>query len=38
LQRNCRAGAPVSDAVLEALQTIEALLEAKPVMLPEAGF
>jgi D-3-phosphoglycerate dehydrogenase len=30
--------APVSDTVLEALATIEALLEAKPVHLPEAGF
>ena len=30
--------APVSDKVLEALQTIEALLEAKLVKLPEAGF
>jgi D-3-phosphoglycerate dehydrogenase len=29
--------APVSDKVLEALQTIEALLEAKLVKLPEAG-
>jgi D-3-phosphoglycerate dehydrogenase len=29
--------APVSDTVLEALQTIEALLEAKLVKLPEAG-
>jgi D-3-phosphoglycerate dehydrogenase len=27
--------APVSDKVLEALHTIEALLEAKPVSLPE---
>jgi D-3-phosphoglycerate dehydrogenase len=30
--------APVSAAVLEALGTIEALLEAKPVSLPEAKF
>jgi D-3-phosphoglycerate dehydrogenase len=30
--------APVSDTVLEALGTIEALLEAKLVKLPEAGF
>ena len=30
--------APVSDAVLEALGTIEALLEARPVSLPDAGF
>ena len=30
--------APVGGAVLEALKTIEALLEAKPVQLPEAGF
>jgi D-3-phosphoglycerate dehydrogenase len=30
--------APVSDTVLEALGTIKALLEAKPVSLPEAGF
>jgi len=30
--------APVSDKVLEALGTIEALLEAKLVTLPEAGF
>jgi hypothetical protein len=30
--------APVSDKVLEALGTIEALLEAKLVMLPAAGF
>jgi len=30
--------APVSDKVLAALQTIEALLEAKLVTLPEAGF
>ncbi len=30
--------APVSDKVLEALMTIEALLEAKLVKLPEAGF
>jgi D-3-phosphoglycerate dehydrogenase len=30
--------APVSNTVLEALGTIEALLEAKPVQLPEAGF
>jgi D-3-phosphoglycerate dehydrogenase len=30
--------APVSDAVLDALQTIEALIEAKLVKLPEAGF
>jgi D-3-phosphoglycerate dehydrogenase len=30
--------APVSDAVLEALGTIEALLEARLVKLPEAGF
>jgi D-3-phosphoglycerate dehydrogenase len=30
--------APVSDKVLEALGTIEALIEAKPVSLPEAGF
>jgi D-3-phosphoglycerate dehydrogenase len=30
--------APVSETVLEALSTIEALLEAKPVSLPEAGF
>jgi D-3-phosphoglycerate dehydrogenase len=30
--------APVSETVLEALKTIEALLEAKPVSLPEAGF
>jgi len=29
--------APVSDAVLEALQTIEALIEARPVTLAEAG-
>jgi hypothetical protein len=29
--------APVSDTVLEALKTIEALLEAKLVKLPEAG-
>ena len=29
--------APVSDKVLEALGTIEALIEAKPVQLPEAG-
>jgi len=29
--------APVSDKVLEALQTIEALLEARLVQLPEAG-
>jgi D-3-phosphoglycerate dehydrogenase len=29
--------APVPDSVLEALATIEALLEAKPVQLPEAG-
>jgi D-3-phosphoglycerate dehydrogenase len=30
--------APVSDQVLEALSTIEALIEAKLVKLPEAGF
>jgi D-3-phosphoglycerate dehydrogenase len=30
--------APVSKDVLEALKTIEALIEAKPVQLPEAGF
>jgi D-3-phosphoglycerate dehydrogenase len=30
--------APVSDKVLEALSTIEALLEAKLVQLPEAGY
>jgi D-3-phosphoglycerate dehydrogenase len=30
--------APVSDKVLEALATIEALIEAKLVKLPEAGF
>ena len=30
--------APVSETVLEALGTIEALLEARPVQLPEAGF
>jgi len=30
--------APVSDEVLEALGSIEALLEAKPITLPEAGF
>jgi len=30
--------APVSEKVLEALATIEALLEARPVQLPEAGF
>jgi D-3-phosphoglycerate dehydrogenase len=30
--------APVSDTVLEALATIEALLEAKPVSLPEGKF
>ena len=30
--------APVSEKVLEALGTIEALLEARPVHLPEAGF
>jgi D-3-phosphoglycerate dehydrogenase len=30
--------APVSSTVLEALGTIEALLEARPVQLPEAGF
>jgi D-3-phosphoglycerate dehydrogenase len=30
--------APVSDTVLEALGTIEALLEARLVKLPEAGF
>jgi D-3-phosphoglycerate dehydrogenase len=30
--------APVSDTVLEALGTIEALIEARPVKLPEAGF
>jgi D-3-phosphoglycerate dehydrogenase len=30
--------APVSDTVLEALGTIEALLEARLVQLPEAGF
>jgi D-3-phosphoglycerate dehydrogenase len=30
--------APVSESVLEALGTIEALLEARPVQLPEAGF
>ncbi len=30
--------APVGGAVLEALKTIEALLEAKPVQLPDAGF
>ena len=30
--------APVSETVLEALGTIEALLEAEPVALPEAGF
>jgi hypothetical protein len=29
--------APVSDKVLEALGTIEALLEARLVQLPEAG-
>ncbi len=29
--------APVSDKVLEALSTIEALLDARPVKLPEAG-
>jgi hypothetical protein len=30
--------APVSNAVLEALTGIEALLEAKLVKLPEAGY
>ena len=30
--------APVSPSALEALATIEALLEARPVQLPEAGF
>jgi len=30
--------APVQDAVLEALKTIEALLEARPVSLPEGKF
>jgi len=30
--------APVSAAVLDAIETIEALLEAKPVSLPEARF
>jgi D-3-phosphoglycerate dehydrogenase / 2-oxoglutarate reductase len=30
--------APVSDAVLDALHTIEALIEARLVKLPEAGF
>ncbi|MGC1463810.1 MAG: phosphoglycerate dehydrogenase [Terracidiphilus sp.] len=30
--------APVSETVLEALLTIEAILEARPVQLPEAGF
>jgi D-3-phosphoglycerate dehydrogenase len=30
--------APVSDAVLEALSTIEALLDARLVELPEAGY
>ena len=30
--------APVSDKVLEALKSIEALLEARLVKLPEAGF
>jgi len=30
--------APVSAKALDALATIEALLEAKPVQLPEAGF
>jgi D-3-phosphoglycerate dehydrogenase len=30
--------APVSETVLEALGTIEALLEARPVQLPEPGF
>jgi len=30
--------APVGETVLAALATIEALLEAKPVSLPEAGF
>ena len=30
--------APVSAAALEALATIEALLEARPVQLPQAGF
>jgi D-3-phosphoglycerate dehydrogenase len=29
--------APVSNGVLDALKTIEALIEAKPVQLPEAG-
>jgi hypothetical protein len=30
--------APVSETVLEALATIEALLEARPVSLPEGKF
>jgi D-3-phosphoglycerate dehydrogenase len=30
--------AAVSDKVLEALRTIEAMLEVKLVMLPEAGY
>jgi D-3-phosphoglycerate dehydrogenase len=30
--------APVSDAVLDALRTIEALLEVRLVKLPEGGF
>jgi len=30
--------APVSDQVLEALSAIEALIEARLVKLPEAGF
>jgi len=30
--------APVSETALEALATIEALLEARPVQLPQAGF
>ncbi|HEX4759134.1 MAG TPA: phosphoglycerate dehydrogenase [Terracidiphilus sp.] len=30
--------APVPEKVLDALRTIEALLEARPVQLPEAGF
>jgi D-3-phosphoglycerate dehydrogenase len=30
--------APVQGAVLEALKTIEALLEARPVSLPEGKF
>jgi len=29
--------APVSDAVLEALKSIDAVLEARSVTLPEAG-